>query len=93
MNLKEAQHATGNHHEAERTFLGSRERGRHLDAATINRLLELRHAHDQTAYATMIGYGGRRQVVVMDGKVVSHGWKDWFEFCEECRALARRRLH
>lgn len=94
MNRKETRQATRNQAESQRErFHGSHQRGRHLDVATVNRLVEQKHAFDQTAYAASLGYEGTRAVIVMDGKVVSHGWKDWFDFCDDCRTLARRRLH
>ncbi len=35
---------------------------------------------DRTEYARANGYTGHRKVVVSDGKVYSHGNKDWFEW-------------
>lgn len=38
-----------------------------------------------TDYARSLGYTGVKPVVVYDGRVVSHGRKDWFEFCADLR--------
>jgi hypothetical protein len=66
---------------------------RRFETCTIARLLAYGHAQDKTAYARSIGYDGDRPVVVQDGKVISHRWADWFEFCAACRSRARRRMH
>lgn len=41
---------------------------------------------DKTAYCRALGYRGRRRVIVLDGRVPSHGNADWFEFCESLHA-------
>ena len=48
-------------------------------------------ADDKTAYARSIGYQGNDQVFVLDGKVISHRWQDWFDFCATQRNQARSR--
>lgn len=72
---------------------GSSRPPRRFDTSTITRLLAYGHALDKTAYARSIGYDDNRQVVVQDGKVISHRWADWFEFCAACRSRARRKMH
>ncbi len=42
-------------------------------------------AQDRTAYAKSNGYLGKKPVYVLDGKVISHGSVDWFEFCAGIR--------
>lgn len=34
---------------------------------------------DATAFAMGAGYNGRRRVIVLDGRVISHGGADWIE--------------
>ncbi|MFP3637494.1 hypothetical protein [Paraburkholderia sp. SIMBA_054] len=72
---------------------GARGHGGSIDHRAMCKLLEAGHASDVTSYARSIGYDGKRAVIVLDGKVISHRWKDWFHFCEMCRVRARRRLH
>lgn len=43
-------------------------------------------ATDSTIYARSLGYTGNRQVLVLDGKVISHRNQDWFAFCESLRS-------
>jgi hypothetical protein len=66
---------------------------RRIEARTVTRLLEHGHAQDNTAYARGIGYNGERSVIVLDGKVISHRWTNWFDFCAACRSRARRKMH
>jgi len=40
---------------------------------------------DRTGYAQSIGYQGTTPVIVCDGQVVTFGYMDWFQFCDECR--------
>lgn len=47
-----------------------------------------RSYQDSTNYAKHYGYRGRK-VIVSDGKVITHGNKDWFEFMEWVRAKWR----
>lgn len=52
----------------------------------IRRLnLSLSQVERYTDYARSLGYTGSKPVVVYDGRVVSHGQKDWFEFCYDLR--------
>ena len=37
---------------------------------------------DATEFARGAGYNGRRRVIVLDGRVVSHGGADWFEWIQ-----------
>lgn len=68
----------------------------------IARAMTLRHYHvatellrkypsvqDMTMYCIDMGYSGRRRVIVSDGKVVSHGHQDWFQFAERIRNKAK----
>lgn len=48
------------------------------------------HHQDKTAYARLIGYTGKKPVLVSDGKVTSHRNADWSAFCanlhrKQCR--------
>lgn len=52
-----------------------------------------KQADNLTVYAKANGYRGRRQVLVLDGKVISHRSMNWFDFCVALRASARRRLN
>lgn len=63
-------------------------RGIHLTESVITRLVETGVAVDRTQYARGLGYEDARRVVVVDGRVVTHRWKDWFEFCSDLRAKA-----
>jgi len=45
-------------------------------------------SRDFTGYARSLGYKGEKNVMVRDGKVVSHGGKDWITFCEGLRKSA-----
>ncbi|WP_321967180.1 hypothetical protein [Burkholderia cepacia] len=65
-------------------------RGLHLTESVISRLVETGVAVDRTQYAQSLGYAGARRVVVLDGRVVTHRWKDWFDFCGDLRAAACR---
>ena len=38
-----------------------------------------------TEYARSIGYAGEKDVVVADGRVVSHRNITWFDFCNKAR--------
>ncbi|WP_390619230.1 hypothetical protein [Maricurvus nonylphenolicus] len=40
---------------------------------------------DKTEYAKSLGYHGEQSVIVIDGKVVSHGFLDWLAFCYKLR--------
>ncbi|KVV40795.1 hypothetical protein WT27_12750 [Burkholderia territorii] len=60
-------------------------RGLHLTEYVIERMLATGSAQDKTEYARSIGYIDNKRVVVVDGRVVTHRWKDWFEFCDACR--------
>ncbi|KKI36173.1 hypothetical protein VI03_24775 [Burkholderia vietnamiensis] len=57
----------------------------HLTEYVIERMLATGSAQDKTEYARSIGYIGDKRVVVVDGRVVTHRWEDWFEFCDACR--------
>jgi len=41
---------------------------------------------DVTLYARSIGYGGIKNVIVKNSKVISHRNQDWFSFCEKLRS-------
>lgn len=71
-------------------------------AKVISRAMMLRHYHvasdllrkypngkDMTMYCIDMGYVGKRRVIVSDGKVVSHGHQDWFQFAERIRYMAK----
>jgi hypothetical protein len=61
-----------------------------LNDVFINNALAIGHAFDYTEYAKSNGYSGKKPVIVIDGKVASHRWKDWFEFCEQTRQQTSR---
>lgn len=46
---------------------------------------------DLTSFARGIGYTGKRPVITIDGKVISHGRVCWFEWCSKTQARAKRR--
>ncbi len=67
----------------------------------LQRALKLRHtvasgilqrrypaARDMTMYCIDMGYTGKRRVLVLDGKVVSHGHADWHAFANRIRIKA-----
>jgi hypothetical protein len=71
-------------------------------AKIIPRAMKLRHnrvaadllrkypnGKDMTMYCIDMGYASRRRVIVLDGKVVSHGHQDWFQFAERIRYKAK----
>ncbi|EPG9351868.1 hypothetical protein ACKU3Z_030280 [Pseudomonas aeruginosa] len=71
-------------------------------AKIISRAMALRHycvaarllqkypnGKDKTMYSIDLGYAGKRRVIVYDGKVVSHGHQDWFEFVDRVRNKAK----
>ncbi len=45
---------------------------------------------DVTEFARGIGYQGKKPVIVLDGKVISHRNVDWFAFCDRCRKITVR---
>jgi hypothetical protein len=42
-------------------------------------------AVDKTGYAKANGYQGEKPVMVLDGRVVSHRSKCWFDFMDDVR--------
>lgn len=50
-----------------------------------------RRGSDKTDYAIACGYTGKRRVIVQDGKIISHGNADWFEWITRVmnRAMAK----
>lgn len=71
-------------------------------AKIISRAMTLRHyrvaadllqkypnGKDMTMYCIDMGYAGKRRVIVFDGRVVSHGHQDWFQFVERIRYKAK----
>lgn len=41
---------------------------------------------DVTAYARSIGYGGDKNVIIQDGKVISHHNMCWHRWCDSIKA-------
>jgi len=48
---------------------------------------------NKTKYATGLGYTGRKPVIVRDGRVITHGGKDWHEFMQRVRHGERQRTN
>jgi len=51
--------------------------------------IDFKGSQDKTAYACALGYTGTKPVKVLDGRVISHGNRDWFEFCQKLKKRAR----
>lgn len=71
-------------------------------AKVVARAMKLRHYHaatelmrkypsaqDVTMYCIDLGYTGKRRVIVLDCRVVSHGRQDWHEFAQRIREKAK----
>ena len=58
--------------------------------------MERKTPMDKTEYARAIGYTGAKPVMVQDGKVISHRYKDWFDFCailHDAKRIRQSRLN
>lgn len=51
-----------------------------MDLSRKSKITKYPCAVDKTAYARSAGYQGQKPVLVMDGRVVSHRSKSWFDF-------------
>jgi hypothetical protein len=49
------------------------------------------HHQDKTEYARLIGYRGKKPVIVCDGKVISHRSQCWYAFCRKAIRQQQRR--
>lgn len=56
-----------------------------MDLSRKRKITQFPGSVDKTGYAKANGYKEEKPVMVLDGRVVSHRSKSWFDFMEDVR--------
>jgi hypothetical protein len=62
-----------------------------MDLSRKRKITKYPGAVDKTGYAKAVGYQGEKPVMVLDGRVVSHRSKCWFDFLDGVRKDASKK--